>query len=53
MANERASLGVLAAAPGRVLRTRDDIPDVSVSVPGRNDLVMLQPGSSAVYETVR
>ncbi len=36
MADEKAGVDVLAAAPGRVLRARDNMPDMSVSVTGRN-----------------
>ena len=36
MADERRGVDVLAAAPGRVLRTRDDMADVSVRVIGHD-----------------
>jgi hypothetical protein len=36
MAEQRAGVDVLAAAPGRVLRTRDDAADISTRVTGRD-----------------
>ena len=36
MADERAGVDVVAAAPGKVLRTRDNMADVSVRVVGQN-----------------
>ena len=57
MADEQAGVDVLAAAPGKVLRTRDDMPDVSTRTTGRRSVAGRECGNGLViahsngYET--
>jgi hypothetical protein len=48
LAAQKAGVGVLAAAPGRVLRTRDGTPDVSVRAVGRNRVEGTECGNGVV-----
>lgn len=57
LADERRGVAVLAAAPGRVLRTRDGMEDISVAVTGHDAVKGRDCGNAAViahadgYET--
>jgi hypothetical protein len=48
MSRQRAGVGVLAAADGRVLRTRDGVPDVSVRVAGLDQVKGRECGNGVV-----
>ncbi|MDB5449806.1 MAG: peptidase [Phenylobacterium sp.] len=50
MAAQRAGVAVLAAAPGRVLRVRDGVPDISIRAPGAPPLNGQDCGNGVVVE---
>ena len=50
MAAERAGVAVLAAAPGRVARLRDGVPDISIRTPGAPPVAGQQCGNGVVID---
>jgi hypothetical protein len=50
MARQRAGVNVLAAAPGRVLRSRDGVPDISVNDRGKTAIAGEECGNGLVID---
>ncbi len=50
MAAQRAGVDVLAAAPGRVARLRDGVPDISIRAPGAPSVAGRECGNAVVID---
>ena len=50
MAAQRAGVAVLAAAPGRVARLRDGVPDISIRAPGAASVKGMECGNGLVID---